>query len=46
MTIWTWRERSRNRSLEVMPGLDHLEAFSRLDLVVPIVRRFLEPIGL
>ena len=37
---------SLDADLEVMPGLDHLEAFSRLDLVVPIVRRFLEPIGL
>jgi pimeloyl-ACP methyl ester carboxylesterase len=32
--------------LHVLPGLDHLEEFSRLDLVVPLVLRFLEPLGL
>jgi len=32
--------------LRVMPGLDHLQAFSRLDLVMPLVLAFLEPVGL
>jgi pimeloyl-ACP methyl ester carboxylesterase len=32
--------------LQVLTGLDHLEAFSRLDLVVPLVLGFLEPLGL
>jgi pimeloyl-ACP methyl ester carboxylesterase len=32
--------------LHVLPGLNHLEAFSRLDLVMPIVRGFLAPLGL
>ena len=30
----------------VLPDLDHLEAFSRLDLVMPPVTRFLESLGL
>lgn len=30
----------------VLPGLDHLQAFSRLDLVMPLVLAFLEPLGL
>ena len=37
---------SLDAELKVMPGLNHLEAFSRLDLVVPIVGKFLEPLGL
>ena len=32
--------------LRVLPGLDHLQAFSRLDLVMPLVLGFLEPLGL
>lgn len=32
--------------LQVVPNLDHLEAFSRLDLVMPLVLGFLEPLGL
>lgn len=32
--------------LQVLSDLDHLEAFSRLDLVMPVVLRFLEPLGL
>ena len=32
--------------LNVLPGLDHLEAFSRLDLVMPLVLGFLESHGL
>ena len=32
--------------LQVLPALDHLEAFSRLDLVMPLVREFLEPLEL
>jgi pimeloyl-ACP methyl ester carboxylesterase len=32
--------------LHVIPGLDHLQAFSRLDLVMPLVLGFLEPLGL
>jgi hypothetical protein len=32
--------------LHVLPDLDHLEAFSRLDLVMPLVLGFLEPLGL
>lgn len=32
--------------LHVLPGLDHLEEFSRLDLVMPLVLGFLEPLGL
>lgn len=32
--------------LQVLPGLDHLQAFSRLDLVMPLVLGFLEPLGL
>jgi len=32
--------------LHVLPGLDHLQAFSRLDLVMPLVLGFLEPLGL
>lgn len=32
--------------LHVLPGLNHLEAFSRLDLVMPIVFGLLEPLGL
>ena len=32
--------------LDVIPGLDHLQAFSRLDLVMPLVLAFLEPLGL
>jgi pimeloyl-ACP methyl ester carboxylesterase len=32
--------------LQVLPGLDHLQAFSRLDLVMPLVFGFLEPLGL
>jgi len=31
--------------LEVLPGLDHLEVFSRTDLVIPIVAGFLETLG-
>jgi hypothetical protein len=27
-------------------GLDHLQVFSRLDLVMPLVLGFLEPLGL
>ncbi|HEY8867965.1 MAG TPA: alpha/beta hydrolase [Candidatus Limnocylindrales bacterium] len=30
----------------VLPDLDHLEEFSRLDLVMPLVFGFLEPLGL
>ncbi len=32
--------------LQVLPDLDHLEAFSRLDLVMPLVLAFLLPLGL
>jgi pimeloyl-ACP methyl ester carboxylesterase len=32
--------------LHVLPDLDHLEAFSRLDLVMALVIGFLEPLGL
>jgi pimeloyl-ACP methyl ester carboxylesterase len=32
--------------LHVLPGLDHLQAFSRIDLVMPLVLAFLEPLGL
>ena len=32
--------------LRVLPDLDHLQAFSRLDLVMPLVLGFLEPLGL
>ncbi len=32
--------------LQVLPDLDHLEAFSRLDLVMPLVLGFLEPLRL
>lgn len=32
--------------LRLMPGLDHLQAFSRIDLVIPFVLDFLEPLGL
>lgn len=32
--------------LHVLPGLDHLQAFSRLDLVMPLVLEFLGPLGL
>jgi pimeloyl-ACP methyl ester carboxylesterase len=32
--------------LHVLPECDHLDAFSRLDLVMPIVNGFLEPLGL
>ena len=32
--------------LQIMPGLDHLQAFSRLDLVMPVVVGFLEHLGL
>lgn len=32
--------------VRVLPDLDHLETFSRLDLVMPIVRGFLGPLGL
>lgn len=32
--------------LHVLPDCDHLDAFSRLDLVMPIVTGFLEPLGL
>jgi pimeloyl-ACP methyl ester carboxylesterase len=32
--------------LQVLPGLDHLEAFTRLDLVMPLVREFLERYGI
>ena len=32
--------------VHVIPGLDHLQAFSRLDLVMPLVLGFLEPLGL
>jgi len=32
--------------LQVLPGLDHLQAFSRLDLVMPLVLDFLSPLGL
>jgi pimeloyl-ACP methyl ester carboxylesterase len=35
-----------NVKLHVLPGLDHLRAFSRLDLVLPLVLGFLEPLGL
>ncbi|HEV8281302.1 MAG TPA: hypothetical protein VGQ02_05560 [Candidatus Limnocylindrales bacterium] len=35
-----------NVKLHVIPGLDHLQAFSRLDLVMPLVLAFLEPLGL
>jgi pimeloyl-ACP methyl ester carboxylesterase len=31
--------------LHVLPGLDHLTAFTRLDLVMPLVLGFLEPLG-
>jgi pimeloyl-ACP methyl ester carboxylesterase len=30
----------------VIPGLNHLQAFSRLDIVTPLVLGFLEPLGL
>jgi pimeloyl-ACP methyl ester carboxylesterase len=45
-------EEERNTSdalgveLQVLPGLDHLEAFSRIDLVMPVVLAFLDPLGL
>jgi hypothetical protein len=29
-----------------LPGLDHLQAFSRSDLVMPLVLGFLGPLGL
>jgi hypothetical protein len=32
--------------LHVLPDLDHLEEFSRLDPVMPLVFPFLEPLGL
>lgn len=32
--------------LHVLPGLDHLQSFSRLDLVMPLVLAFLGPRGL
>lgn len=32
--------------VHVMPGLDHLQAFSRTDLVMPLVLGFLRPLGL
>jgi pimeloyl-ACP methyl ester carboxylesterase len=32
--------------LQVLPDLDHLEAFSRIDLVMPLVLAFLVPLGL
>jgi pimeloyl-ACP methyl ester carboxylesterase len=32
--------------LHVLPGLDHLQGFSRVDLVMPLVLGFLEPLGL
>ena len=32
--------------LQVLPGLDHLQAFSRVDLVMPLVLGFLGPLGL
>src|SRR6266542_1382871 len=32
--------------LHIIPGLDHLKAFSRLALVMPLVFGFLEPLGL
>ena len=32
--------------VHVLPGLDHLQAFSRLDLVMPLVLAFLEPLEL
>jgi hypothetical protein len=32
--------------LHLLPGLDHLQAFSRLDLVMPLVLGFLEALGL
>ena len=32
--------------LHVLPGLDHLQAFTRLDLVMPLIFDFLEPLGL
>ena len=32
--------------LHVLPGLDHLRGFSRIDLVMPVVLAFLEPLGL
>lgn len=32
--------------LQIMPGLDHLQAFSRTDLVIPLIREFLRPLGL
>lgn len=42
------REMAHDLGVEVqlMPDCDHLEAFSRLDLVMPIVLGFLEPLGL
>jgi pimeloyl-ACP methyl ester carboxylesterase len=32
--------------LHVIPGLDHIQAFSRPDLVMPLVLEFPEPLGL
>ena len=34
-----------NVKVQMLPGLDHIQAFSRLDLVVPLVLGFLEPSG-
>jgi pimeloyl-ACP methyl ester carboxylesterase len=33
-------------ALRFMPGLDHLQAFSRTDIVMPLVLEFLRPLGL
>lgn len=32
--------------LQLLPGLDHLQVFSRTDLVMPLIREFLRPLGL
>jgi hypothetical protein len=34
-----------NVTVVVFPGLDHIEAVFRSDLVVPIVRKFLAEVG-
>lgn len=38
--------RATGADYHILPGLDHLEAFSRLDLVMPLVFGFLGPRGL